>query len=143
MEQRNLRSDCPLNFALELFGDKWSLLIIRDMVFAGKMTYKEMLESNEKIATNILAQRLKMLEQAGIIEKHFDADRKSKTKQTYILTEKGIDLIPMMIEMMLWSDKHGHLNDMPTIMGKVHQDKEKAIKDLRDEVTARVAELKA
>ncbi|HSE29325.1 MAG TPA: helix-turn-helix domain-containing protein [Candidatus Saccharimonadales bacterium] len=140
---QSLRSDCPLNFALETLGDKWSLLIVRDMVFSGKLTYKEMLESNEKIATNILAQRLKMLEHAGIIEKQFDAERKSKTKQTYILTERGIDLIPTMVEMMLWSDTHSELKNSPDIITDARKNKEQAIAHLQNTVRARIAEVKS
>lgn len=139
MDPKNLRSDCPLNFALEMLGDKWSLLLVRDMVFGGMTTYKEFLESKEKIATNILAQRLKMLEQADIITKQYDPDRKTKTKQTYVLTDKGVDLIPMMVEMMLWSNKHGQLDDAQSrpVLEKLVQNKDQAIQELRQAVAAR------
>ncbi|MCL4640585.1 MULTISPECIES: winged helix-turn-helix transcriptional regulator [Olivibacter] len=101
-----MRSDCPLNYALELFGDKWSLLIIRDMVFFDKRYYQEFLLSEEKISTNILANRLLMLEKNGFIKKKKAPDHKQKI--VYSLTEKAIDLVPMIIEIGLWSDKHGH-----------------------------------
>jgi DNA-binding HxlR family transcriptional regulator len=98
------RSDCPINFALETFGDPWSLLIIRDIVYFGKKTYKEFLESEEGMATNILASRLALLEHKGILEKKaFEGDRR---KEEYHLTEKGLDLIPILVELANWSAAH-------------------------------------
>lgn len=98
------RSDCPINFSLETFGDMWSLLIVRDMVYFGKKTYGEFLNADEKIATNILAARLAQLEQNGIISKtRCEADRR---KEIYTLTEKGLDLIPILIEMANWGAHH-------------------------------------
>ncbi len=95
------RSDCPINFALETFGDTWSLLIIRDIVYFGKQTYGEFLASEEGIATNILANRLARLEQQGILTKlpHPTDVRKER----YVLTEKGLDLIPVLVEIANWS----------------------------------------
>jgi len=98
------RSDCPISTALDIFGDKWSLLIIRDMLFKGKNTYGEFLKGGENIATNILADRLALLEAGGIISK--SAHPGSKTKVLYKLTAKGIDLAPLMIEMIAWSEKY-------------------------------------
>src|SRR5579884_1987670 len=95
------RSDCPINFALETFGDPWSLLIIRDIVYFGKHTYGEYLESDEGMATNILASRLARLEQHGILMKRPSAA--DKRKEEYLLTEKGLDLIPTLVEMANWS----------------------------------------
>lgn len=95
------RSDCPVNFAVETLGDKWSLVILRDMIFWGKKTYGEFLKSDEKIATNILAGRLDYLEKEGLITK--TPDPKDKRKDIYSVTEKGIDLVPMFIEMIAWS----------------------------------------
>jgi DNA-binding HxlR family transcriptional regulator len=98
------RSDCPINFSLETFGDMWSLLIVRDMVYFGKKTYGEFLNSDEHIATNILASRLTQLEQNGIIMKtRCEEDRR---KEIYALTEKGLDLIPILIEMAHWGAHH-------------------------------------
>lgn len=95
------RSDCPVNFAVETLGDKWSLVILRDMIFWGKKTYGEFLKSDEKIATNILARRLEYLENEGLISKK--RDEKDKRKDIYSVTEKGIELVPMFIEMIAWS----------------------------------------
>jgi DNA-binding HxlR family transcriptional regulator len=95
------RSDCPVNFAVEALGDKWSLVILRDMIFWGKKTYGEFLKSDERIATNILADRLAYLEREGLISK--SPDPTDKRKEIYRVTEKGIGLVPMFIEMIAWS----------------------------------------
>ena len=88
METSKKRSDCPLSQSLDVFGDKWSLLIIRDLMFGNKCTYNDFLKSEEGIATNILATRLKGLEENGIIEKSAHPD--SKAKNLYKLSAKGI-----------------------------------------------------
>lgn len=98
------RSDCPVNFAVETIGDKWSLVIIRDIIFWGKRTYGELLKSDEKISTNILADRLLFLEREGIIRK--EPLKTDKRKDLYVPTERGLDLIPVMIEMIAWSAKN-------------------------------------
>ena len=98
------RSDCPVNIMLELLGDTWSLLIVRDMMFFGRSTYNEFLNAGEGIATNILSDRLQRLEYAQIIEKRRDpADAR---KFIYRLTGKGIDLAPVLVEMVLWSARN-------------------------------------
>ena len=102
------KSLCPINQALELFGDKWTLLIIRDIIFNGKNSYREFLLSDEKIASNILADRLGMLETAGILVRKNDPSHKQKI--IYNLTEKGIDLLPVLIEIGNWSLKYNDLN---------------------------------
>lgn len=98
------KSDCPINFALGIFGDKWTLLIIRDLMFKGKAYYGDFLKSEEKIATNILANRLSTLETNGLILKNTDPVLKNKI--IYSLTRKGSDLAPILVEMILWSAKH-------------------------------------
>ena len=98
------RSDCPINFALELFGDPWSLLIIRDIVYFGKKTYGEFLASEEGMATNILASRLAHLEHQGLLVKKLS--EKDKRREEYVLTEIGLDLIPVLVEMANWSAEH-------------------------------------
>lgn len=97
----NIRSHCPVNYALDHFGDKWSLLIIRDMMFKGKRHYNEFFECEEKVSTSVLGDRLKNLEEAGIISKGQDEVKKSRIK--YSLTKKGIALLPVMIELIIWS----------------------------------------
>ena len=104
MRQIKRRSDCPISFALDIFGDKWTLLIVRDLMFKDKAHYGDFLESEEGIATNILADRLDTLECAGIIRK--TPHPENKTKYIHSLTQKGIDLLPALIEIILWSARH-------------------------------------
>jgi DNA-binding HxlR family transcriptional regulator len=106
-----MRSDCPLNFGIEIFGDKWSLLIIRDLMFFGKRYYNEFLASAEGIATNVLADRLAMLEKEKIIQKEKDSTHKQKI--LYHLTEKGIDLLPVIVQIGLWSEKYATITLNP------------------------------
>ena len=98
------RSECPISCSLDIFGDKWSLLIIRDLMFSNKCTYGDFLKSPEGIATNILASRLQTLEDNGIIERLDHPE--SKAKILYKLTHKGIDLLPILVEIYVWSDKY-------------------------------------
>lgn len=93
-----------MNFGLEAFGDRWALLILRDIVFRGKRTYGEFLKSEEGFATNILASRLDMLLDEGILG--LVSDETDARKGVYSMTEKGLDLIPVMFEIMLWSFRH-------------------------------------
>jgi DNA-binding HxlR family transcriptional regulator len=100
----NHRSYCAINLGLEVFGDKWSLIIIREMMFAGKRHFRELLQSDEKIASNILTDRLAMLEREGIITKESDPEHKQKI--IYSLTQKGIDLLPILTQVVIWSFKY-------------------------------------
>ncbi|MBK8449532.1 MAG: helix-turn-helix transcriptional regulator [Saprospiraceae bacterium] len=104
MKQFLRKSDCPINFALEIFGDKWTFLIVRDLMFKGKHYYGEFLLSEEKIATNILADRLSLLDSNGIVSKSSNPSHKQKI--LYRLTQKGIDLVPVLIEVIMWSAKY-------------------------------------
>src|SRR5262249_1464480 len=98
MKHHGLRSSCPIHFALEVVGDSWSLLIVRDLLFARGATYTELLRTRESISTNILANRLGRLEERGIVSRREDG--------RYELTPKGRDLVPILREMILWSAKH-------------------------------------
>lgn len=121
------RSDCPISCSLDVWGDKWSLLIIRDLLLKKQCTYGDFLKSEEKIATNILASRLQTLEENGVIEKLEHPD--SKAKVLYKLTKKGIDLLPLMIEINLWANKYFDLpEDRKEMLKEVKKDKEKFIK---------------
>ena len=104
MNKSQKRSDCPISCSLDIWGDKWSLLIIRDLMFAKKCTYGDFLKSAEGIATNILATRLQSLEENEIIEKLDHPE--SKAKVLYRLTQKGIDLFPILVEIHLWAEKY-------------------------------------
>ncbi len=96
-----LRSHCPINFALEHFGDKWSLLILRDLMFKEKRHYNEFLEGGEKVSTSVLSDKLRLLERVGIIRKGADSVKRSRIR--YSLTPKGIALLPILLEIMIWS----------------------------------------
>jgi DNA-binding HxlR family transcriptional regulator len=122
MKKTNKRSNCPISCSLDIWGDKWSLLIIRDLIFYGKCRYTDFLKSEEGIATNILATRLQSLEENRIIEKIDDPDGKSKG--FYKLTPMGIDLLPILIEIDLWSEKYFSIpEDIKTILLEVKEDK--------------------
>ena len=103
MRRRYRKSDCPIHFALEVFGDAWTLLIIRDLMFKGRTTYTNFLRAGEGIATNVLADRLARLEEDRVIVKLRDSTRGGIQ---YRLTPKGIDLLPIMLEIIGWSAKY-------------------------------------
>jgi len=98
------RSDCPISFALEIFGDRWTLLVLRDLMLKGKRHYSEFLASEEGIATNILSDRLRRLERRGLITK--TADTVDRRQVVYGPTETGMGLIPMLIEMTAWGARN-------------------------------------
>ncbi|WP_457582208.1 winged helix-turn-helix transcriptional regulator [Ensifer canadensis] len=98
------RSGCPINLSLEVFGDKWSLLIIRDMIFGGKRHFRELLRSQEGISSNILADRLKMLVEQGMLTKTDDPTHKQKA--IYSLTEMTIALVPIMAHLGAWGRRY-------------------------------------
>ncbi len=98
------QSGCPVAFGLDTFGDRWSLLVIREIMLRGKTTYSDFQEIEEGIATNVLADRLKHLEAEGIIAKHRDPE--NRRSYIYSLTEKGRDLASIMIEIILWGGRH-------------------------------------
>ena len=104
MKARGKRSDCPIGCSLDVWGDKWTLLIIRDLIDSNGRTYGDFLKSEEKIATNILAARLQALEENQLVVKLEHPD--SKAKVLYKLTQKGVDLLPIMIEISIWADKY-------------------------------------
>ena len=122
MKKMKKRSNCPISCSLDIWGDKWSLLIIRDLMFSKKCRYTDFLKSEEGIATNILAARLQSLEENRIIEKIDDLEGKSKG--FYKLTQMGIDLLPILIEIDLWSEKYFPIpDDIKTILIEVKKDK--------------------
>lgn len=98
------RSGCPINLSVEVFGDKWSLLILRDMIFGGKRHFREMLRSEEAISSNILADRLKMLVEQGMLTKADDPTHKQKA--IYSLTPMGVDLLPVLANIGIWGRRY-------------------------------------
>jgi DNA-binding HxlR family transcriptional regulator len=99
---------------LEIFGDRWSLLVIRDLMLRNFRSYKDLLSSPEGIATNILADRLSRLEEAGIITSRRDPE--DRRRLLYLLTAKGIDLAPVLLEMARWSTKHEGARPPPAML---------------------------
>jgi DNA-binding HxlR family transcriptional regulator len=122
------RSGCPLNASVEMLGDRWSLLIIRDMMVRGARTFKEFLGSYEGIATNILADRLRKLEAYGIITT--EPDPSDGRKLIYLLTGKGIDLAPVLTEMVLWAAAHEKTGNQ-ALVRQMRDDKEKFLAAVR------------
>ncbi|HEU5335761.1 MAG TPA: helix-turn-helix domain-containing protein [Terriglobales bacterium] len=98
------RSGCPVSISLEIFGDRWSLLIIRDLMVRGFRTFKEFQGSGEGIATNILAERLRRLKAAGIIQQ--ETREEDRRRVHYRLTAKGIDLAPVLLDLLIWGSRH-------------------------------------
>lgn len=125
MQERKRRSDCPISCALDVLGDRWSLLIVRDILLRGKTTHGAFRESSERIATNILGDRLAYLEQQGIVSRRPNPD--DGRSEIFTLTEKGADLLPLLIAMTEWSGKH---------------DENFASKPMREELEAFVGSMK-
>ena len=125
------RSGCPINFGLELFGDRWTLLVIRDLVFAGKRHFREMLASAEKISTNILTDWLKRLEESGIICRQ--ANPQNGREVVYTLTEKGADLIPVLLEIIRWGGKYDERTATPeNFLNRIENEREMLIEQIRN-----------
>ena len=123
------RSGCPVSIALETLGDRWSLLIIRDLMVRGHQTFKQFQESGEHIATNILSDRLQRLQSVGILTaEKVDADAR---RLNYRLTEKGIDLAPVLLELLLWAGKHENTGAPQMLLGKLATERKAFLKEVR------------
>jgi DNA-binding HxlR family transcriptional regulator len=123
------RSGCPVSISLEIFGDRWSLLIIRDLMVRGYRTFKEFENSGEGIATNILADRLRKLEAAGIITaERQETDRR---KLSYRLTEKGIDLAPVLLELLIWGARHEQTGAPYKVIDEMAKNREAVLAEVR------------
>jgi DNA-binding HxlR family transcriptional regulator len=127
------RSGCPLNASVEMLGDRWSLLIIRDMMLLGYRSFKQFLNSHERIATNILADRLKRLENYGIITS--SPDPTDGRKFIYSLTQKGQDLAPVLTEMVLWAAAHEETGNQ-ALVRLMKKDQAKFLADIRKRWTS-------
>lgn len=123
------RSGCPISIALEIFGDTWSLLVVRDLMFKGLRTFNEFLTAGEGIASNVLTNRLATLEAAGIIEKL--AHRTDARRYEYRLTSKGIDLAPILVDMVLWSARHEQTDAPPAVVRAMTTQRAKFIANVR------------
>lgn len=123
------RSGCPVSISLESFGDRWSLLIIRDLMVRGYRTFKEFQQSGEGIATNILADRLRKLQAVGIITT--EADPADGRKLNYRLTEKGIDLAPVILELLIWGTRHEDTGAPCAVIDEMAKNREAVLKEVR------------
>jgi DNA-binding HxlR family transcriptional regulator len=128
------RSGCPISIALEIFGDSWSLLIVRDLMFKGFRTFNEFLTAGEGIASNILTDRLAKLEANGILTK--SPDPQDARRYRYRLTEKGIDLAPALIEIVLWSARHEETDAPPSTVRAMRNQREQFISGVRERWSA-------
>ncbi|TPM56426.1 helix-turn-helix transcriptional regulator [Mesorhizobium sp. B2-2-4] len=129
------RSGCPINLSLELLGDRWTLLIIRDLVFAGKKHFREFLQSDEGISSRTLAERLQTLQDEGILTR--SGDPTHGLKAIYRLTEAGIDLLPVLATLGAWGSKHRKADDdLARIADKLAADGEPALERLRQALRA-------
>ncbi len=114
------RSPCPISTALDLWGDRWTLLVIRDLMFGGKRHFRQFLQSEEGISSNILADRLAGLVEAGLVRREGDAEHAQKVR--YSLTAKGLDLLPVLVAMSAWTQKHHPATRLPGAAALVRQD---------------------
>ena len=123
------RSGCPVSVALERFGDRWSLLIIRDLMVRGYRTFGECLGSGEGIASNILADRLRRLTDHGIISA--EVEEADARRINYRLTDKGIDLAPVMLELLLWSARHEETGAPCALIESMGSKREQVLDEVR------------
>ncbi|ACU59560.1 winged helix-turn-helix transcriptional regulator [Chitinophaga pinensis] len=131
MKKIEPRSGCPISFTLDFLGDKWTLLILRDMVVGGKSSYGDFLSSNEKIATNVLADKLNKLEEYGFVTKKVSAEKKNKF--LFTLTKKAIDLVPIIMEMTIWGSTYNPPGN-PELLKALTEDKEGTIRQYQQKL---------
>ncbi len=124
-----MRSDCPISIALELLGDAWSLLIVRDLMFKERRTFNDFLTGGEGIASNILADRLRKLEDADIIEKR--RDPQDARRFIYRLSPKGIDLAPVLVELVIWSARHEQTDAPAAVVRSMRADRDAFVANVR------------
>jgi DNA-binding HxlR family transcriptional regulator len=131
---RPWRSDCPISVSLEIFGDRWTLLVVRDLMFKGRHEFKDFLSSEERIATNVLSERLKRLEAHQLVlrRQHPSDARRAE----YHLTEKGIGLAPVLLDMIVWAATHETTAAPAAIVRRMRDDREGFLADLRGALRA-------
>lgn len=128
-KSKKRRSGCPISVSLEILGDRWSLLIIRDLMVRGYRTFREFHESGEGIATNVLADRLSRLEKAGIIQG--EADPTDQRRVHYRLTEKGVGLAPVLLELMIWGARYEQTSAPCALVEHFEQNREQILAEVR------------
>jgi DNA-binding HxlR family transcriptional regulator len=135
MRQRRRRSGCPIHFGLEVFGDPWRLLILRDVLLKGRCTYSDFLHAEEGIATNVLADRLTRLEEDGLLTAERSAE--GGRAHRYRPTSKAIDLLPVLLEIIAWSAIYdGDTAADPDFVARLRTDRAGLERDLRDQAAA-------
>jgi DNA-binding HxlR family transcriptional regulator len=128
MKRTERRSDCPINFAVQTFGDSWSLIILRDLMFTDRRTYGDFLNAEERIATNVLAARLDQLQRGGLV---------TRQGTRYALTQKGLDLLPAMVDLIGWSGKYDKRTAAPKgFLARIARDREGLIADINAQLRA-------
>ena len=128
MRRTDRRSDCPINFAVQIFGDPWSLLVVRDLMFTPRRTYSDFLRAEEGMATNILADRLAHLQEVGLIRK-----ARMNRGAGYALTQKGLDLLPAMLDLIAWGAKYDECTGAPeAFVARIRNDRSRVESELRD-----------
>jgi DNA-binding HxlR family transcriptional regulator len=133
VKRTDRRSDCPINFALQTFGDPWSLLVLRDLMFTGRRTYSDFLGAEEGIATNILAARLQQLQEHGLIRR-----RGSGRHAAYALTDKALDLLPAMLELIAWSARYDRRTAAPpAFVARIRSRRDELVGELREALSRR------
>ena len=130
--KRGCRSHCPIAFALEIFGDRWTLLVLRDLLLRAKSRYKEFLASEEGIATNVLAERLRRLEEERLVTK----SRPSGGGRQFVYrpTAKALDLLPVLLEISCWSAKYDPLTAAPpAVVRRIRKNRGSFIRQIRQQ----------
>ncbi|MEK6805043.1 MAG: helix-turn-helix domain-containing protein [Pseudomonadota bacterium] len=130
VKSQECRSDCPIAYALDFVGDKWTLLVLRDLILSQKRYFQEFLASNEQIASNILASRLKLFERAGLVTRADDPEHGRRV--IYTPTEKALDLLPVILEILRWGAKYAPENGTPAeLMRSMKKDRDGFIAEVR------------
>jgi len=115
------RSGCPISIALDIFGDRWSLLVVRDLLFKRYRTFKQFAAAGEGVATNVLAERLERLETAGIVQRTVDSS--DGRRVLYALTKKGMALAPVLVEMVMWAARYEETEAPPDVIRAMRRDR--------------------
>jgi DNA-binding HxlR family transcriptional regulator len=132
MNTMERRSTCPINFSVEIFGDKWMLLILRDLMFNGKNSFLEFRASAEKISSAVLTEKLNLLLEEGIVSKVVSP--KNASKFLYLITDKGIELVPVMMEVLDWGARYNPDGGPKALLAQIKQNKKKVITELQDKL---------
>lgn len=134
-ESKN-RPACPVTFAMEIFGDRWTLLVLRDVILRGRHCYKDLLTANPGLATNVLADRLKRLERRGLLSKKQDSS--DARQYVYKPTETAVALIPMLVEMIVWGAGQGASGVPESFLERFEADRDALIAELKRQARGQI-----